>query len=89
VYRDVVDISIGHVGDQWILPFAFTSVAFGSLLFVWSLVAGHHAAAFTMLGIFWSIGGLCLGRYLAEEYLTEGDDLIIDVCKCDSINSTS
>lgn len=88
LYRNVIDISIGHVGDRWILPFAFASVAFGSLLFVWCLVAGHQAAAFTMLGTFWSIGGLCLGRYLAEEYLTEGDDLIVDVCKCDSVTCT-
>ena len=82
VCRDVIDISIGHMRDRKCLLFALLCIAFGSLLFTWCVATRHLAAAFTMLGIFGTIGVSAIGKYLAEELLTEGDDLIVDVCKC-------
>ena len=77
-----MDISIGHVRDRNAAMTSFFALSFGALLFVWSLISGHPRTAWSMLCIFWIIAGLCIGRYLCAEYLSEGDDLIVDVCKC-------
>jgi hypothetical protein len=82
--RDVIDISIGHMRDRNCLLFAFASVAFGALLFVWCLPTDHVAAAFAMVAIFGTVGVTAVAKYFAEEYLAVGDDLIVDICKCAS-----
>ena len=51
--RDVIDISIGHMWDRRTLLFAFVSIAFGCLLFVWCLIADKIAAAFCHGGAVW------------------------------------
>jgi len=78
----VVDISIGHCRDRKALAFAMLCLTFGSILGVICLVSGQIAAGITMLSIFWAIALGSVVSYLAEEYLSEGDDLIVDVCKC-------
>lgn len=57
-------------------------LAFGALLGVVCLVSGIIVVGIIMIVIFWSIAAGVLMKYFAEEYLSEGDDLIIDVCKC-------
>ena len=83
-YRDVIDISIGHATDRNTLLLSFASLAFGALLFIWALTSGTTLAAWVMLATFWGVAALLMGRQLCREFLSEGDDLIIDVCKCAS-----
>jgi hypothetical protein len=82
-FRDVIDISIGHCRDRRSLLFAVGCLAFGALLGVLCLVSGLLAIGIIMFAMFWSITLGVVAKYLAEEYLSEGDDLIIDVCKCE------
>lgn len=77
-----MDISIGHCRDRRALAFAMLCLAFGAILGVICLTSGQLAAGITMLSVFWSIALCFVVTYLAEEYLSEGDDLIVDVCKC-------